>query len=87
MIGCFHVAPLTQITGSGLCPRFIFSVLFPPLDLVVAPLTRVDVWQRQDFLGFLAAWIVLEGKFVLVGRGASLFLFCFVPVLVPGRHR
>ena len=86
MIGRLDIFLFASVAGSKLGPRFVFSVFFPPFDLVVASLTDVDVWHGSDFFGFLASGIVCEGEFILVPRGTALLLLRLVSEFVPGGH-
>ena len=85
MIGRLYVALFAPIAGSRLRPRLVFSVLLSPFDLIVAPLTGMYVWQRENFVRFLAAGIVLVCKSILVGRSSTLLFLGLVSEFVP-RH-
>ena len=86
MIGRLDVFVFASVAGSKLGPRFVFSVFFPPFELVAASLADMDVWHGSDFFGFLASGIVCEGEFVLVSRGTSLLLLRRVSEFVFGGH-
>ena len=85
MIGRLDVALFAPIAGSRLRPRLVFSVFLSPFDLIVTPLTGMYVWQRENFVCFLAAGIVFVCKGILVGRGPALLFLGLVSEFVP-RH-
>lgn len=67
MIGRLNALHFTEITLSELCPRFVLSILLPPLDLVVTAPTHVFVGRGEDLRRLFRFGIVVKGELVGVG--------------------
>jgi hypothetical protein len=81
-----NISLLASIADSRLCPRLIFSVLFPPFNFIVTSLTDMNIWRTQNSFCRLGLGVVTKGKLILVGRCVSFLFLGFWGALGRWRH-